>query len=58
MNSGIEFILKDSKDLPPHLPEGKDLPVIHDLTESREYNNSSGIESLISHLLKEQLALR
>lgn len=44
MNSGIEFILKDSKDLPSHLPEGKDLPVIHDLTESREYNTSGGIE--------------
>ena len=44
MNVGIELILKENKDLLPHLPEGKDLPVIRDLPESREYIASGKIE--------------
>lgn len=44
MNGGIELILKENKDLLPHLPEGEDLPAISDLSESREYTANGEIE--------------
>ncbi|WP_174871186.1 HNH/ENDO VII family nuclease [Pectobacterium polaris] len=44
MNGGIELILKENKDLLPHLAEGKDLPMVSDLAESREYTANGGIE--------------